>query len=285
MVKKTANAVMCVMLALILSLPLFVGVGASATAAGTSSRAYPNVEITHSSGTTLKIKGVYADGQLLVPMGDFAKSFTNATYTYDAKTKYAAVSAKGLYVTAGVGGTILTANDRTLYGVVANRIIDGQVWVPISPLAKAMSLSVSYVKGATTAKVSGTYRALAHARDFYNESDLYWLARIISAESRGEPLRGQMAVGNIILNRVRSRDFPNTIYGVIFQKNQFSPVMNGTIYGTPSWTAICAAKMCLEGYSISNDVLFFCNLSITSSNWITKNREVAFKLGNHTFFY
>ncbi len=285
MAKKTISAFFAVVLSLALCLPALLGIQVSATQTGTSSRAYPGVTITHTNGTTLKVKGVYVDGQLFVPMGDFAKSFTQATYTYDAKTKYAAVSAKGLYVTAGVGGTIVTANDRTLYGVAANRLIDGQVWVPISPIAKAMSLSVSYTKGTANAKVSGTYRAITHASAFYNENDLYWLARIISSESRGEPLRGQMAVGNIILNRVRSRDFPNTIYGVIFQKNQFSPVLNGTIYETPSWTAICAAKMCLEGYSISNDVLFFCNLSITSSNWITKNRAVAFKLGNHTFFY
>ena len=285
MAKKTVSTLFVMVLALAMCLPVFLGVGVSASAVGESSRAYPSVTITYSNGSTLKVKGVYVDGQLLVPMGDFAKSFTDATYTYDAKTKYAAVSAKGLYVTAGVGGTIVTANDRTLYGVVSNRLIDGQVWVPIQPLAKAMSLTVSYTKGAASAKVSGTYRALTHGSQFYNESELYWLARIISAESRGEPLRGQIAVGNVILNRVRSKDFPNTIYGVIFQKNQFSPVMNGTIYDTPSWTAICAAKMCLEGYSISNDVLFFCNLNITSSNWITKNRDVAFKLGNHTFFY
>ena len=296
MVKKRKSAFLAALLCLSFSVGSLFGMGVSATdevvrevasvaEVAPTSRISHLVTLTHASGTTLTPKGAYIDGKLFVPLGDFAKSFTNATYTYDARTKYATLKANGLYLTAGVGGTFLTANDRCFYGVAANRVIDGQVWVPIAPLAKAMSLSVSYANGATTARVSGTYRALAHASVFYNESELYWLSRIISAESKGEPLRGQIAVGNVILNRVRSKSFPNTIYGVIFQKNQFSPVLNGTIYNSPAWTSVCAAKLCLEGYSISNDVLFFCNLSITSSNWITKNRQVAFKLGNHTFFY
>lgn len=71
----------------------------------------------------------------------------------------------------------------------------------------------------------------------YNADDLYWLARIISAESRGESLDGKIAVGNVVLNRVASSDFPDTIYGVIFDDRwggQFEPVRNGTIYQTPT---------------------------------------------------
>ena len=286
MVKKRIGAMATMLLAIAIVMVSSLGMGVSATQETISSRAYEKVEITSSNGTTLKISGVYVDGQLLVPMEAFVKNFTkDVTYTYDKNTKYAYLKAPGLVLSAGVGGTILTANDRCLYGVAANRLIDGVFYTPILPLAKSMSLSVTYTKGANTAKVSGTYRALTHASVFYNESELYWLSRIISAESRGEPLRGQIAVGNVILNRVRSNAFPNSIYGVIFQKNQFSPVLNGTIYNSPAWTSVCAAKMCLEGYSISNDALFFCNLNVSSSNWITQNRKVAFKLGNHTFFY
>ncbi len=76
---------------------------------------------------------------------------------------------------------------------------------------------------------------------------MYWLARIIEAEAGGEPYKGKVAVGNVILNRVKSKDFPNTIYNVIFEYfgniPQFSPVQEGTIYNTPSKESMNAAKM------------------------------------------
>jgi N-acetylmuramoyl-L-alanine amidase len=114
---------------------------------------------------------------------------------------------------------------------------------------------------------------------------VYWLSRIISAESKGEPLRGQLAVGNVVLNRVRHRSYPNTIYGVIFERWQFTPAMNGTIYESPSWLSTIAAKMCLEGYSISNEILFFCNPRTSESSWVVNNRPYAFTLGRHAFYF
>ncbi len=235
-------------------------------------------------GKRLNVSAQNIDGYLFVPLGAFANTFAKATYRYDTATKYATLTAPGLVLTAGVGGTFLTANDRPLYGVASNRMINGTVWVPLNPLAKAMSLTVKFDRATSSAAISGSYRALTPAQEFYREDEVYWLSRIISAESRGEPLRGQMAVGNVILNRTRSSYFPNTIWGVIFEKGQFSPVKNGSIYNAPSWSAVIAAKMCLEGYSISNSVLFFCNVESASSHWIENNRLFAFKIGNHSFF-
>ena len=91
---------------------------------------------------------------------------------------------------------------------------------------------------------SGAYSPLAPASKFYRPDEVLWLSRIIIAESRGESLLGQIAVGNVVLNRVKSRDFPNTIYGVIFDRKygvQFTPVANGTIYNTPGYTETLAA--------------------------------------------
>jgi N-acetylmuramoyl-L-alanine amidase len=100
-------------------------------------------------------------------------------------------------------------------------------------------------------------------------------------------MKGKIAVGNVVLNRVRSSAYPNTIYGVIFDKRygiQFSPVANGTIYNTPTAESIIAAKICLEGYTLSNEILYFLNPSIVGSSWITKTRPYAFKVGNHAFY-
>lgn len=257
--------------------------GAEATSYGDATP-YAGVRIVY-RGASLGVEGRVYEGKVLVPLAQFVGAFTPVTYhRYDSATRYVTLRAEGLTVSAGIGGTLMTANDRCLYGVAANRMIGGEAWVPLAPLAKAMSLAVSYQGGAANAYVSGTYRALTPASRFYNESEVYWLSRIISAESRGESLRGQMAVGNVVLNRVRSPQFPNSIYGVIFQKGQFSPVMNGTVYDAPAWTSVIAAKMCLEGYSISNDALFFCNLKASTSSWIANNRTYAFAIGKHSFY-
>ena len=93
--------------------------------------------------------------------------------------------------------------------------------------------------------MSGT--PLASGDTFYNSESLYWLSRIIYAESGNQPLEGKIAVGNVVLNRVAHPQFPNTVKGVIFQANQFTPVQNGSINRTPSSESVIAAKLCLDG--------------------------------------
>lgn len=121
----------------------------------------------------------------------------------------------------------------------------------------------------------------------YDEDAIYWLARIIEAEASGEPYKGKVAVGEVILNRVKSNNFPNTIWGVIFDDNfgiQFEPVANGTIYNTPSSDSIVAAKEALSGSNYSSNSLYFLNPKIAQSNWITKNRKYCMTIANHDFY-
>ena len=99
---------------------------------------------------------------------------------------------------------------------------------------------------------------------------------------------GQIAVGNVVLNRKRHKDYPSTIYGVIFDQKygtQFSPVKDGSIYASPTYSATVAAKICLEGISVSPDILFFLEPSKSTSSWIPENRKYAFTVSNHYFFY
>jgi len=122
-------------------------------------------------------------------------------------------------------------------------------------------------------------------KDVANEGDeLYWLSHIISAEAKGECGEGQVAVGNVILNRVESDDFPNTIKKVIFQKGQFSPVNNGSIYTKPTNSAVESAKRVLNGHKVlSKDTLYFYNPQIVSrGSWI-RSRPTDKDIGNHRF--
>ena len=129
---------------------------------------------------------------------------------------------------------------------------------------------------------------LTPASEYYKDDELYWLSRIISAESRGESLLGQIAVGNVVLNRMRHPDYPSTIYGVIFDKKygvQFSPIADGSIYSPPTYSSTLAAKICLEGVSVSDKILFFMEPKASTSSWISDNRKYAFTIENHYFFY
>ena len=128
---------------------------------------------------------------------------------------------------------------------------------------------------------------MSNSANTYDNDAIYWLSRIIEAEASGEPYKGKVAVGEVILNRVESKDFPNTIWTVIFDDNfgiQFEPVANGTIYNTPSAESIKAAKEALNGSNFSKNSLYFLNPTIASSNWITKNREFCMTIANHDFY-
>ncbi|MCF6466198.1 cell wall hydrolase [Clostridium sp. Cult2] len=122
----------------------------------------------------------------------------------------------------------------------------------------------------------------------YNAGDIYWLARIIEAEAGGEPYKGKVAVGNVILNRVNSKNFPNTIYNVIFEYYgsipQFSPVADGTIYNTPSQESINAAKDAINGIRPVGNSTYFFNPSKSAGSWIVKNKSYVSRIGGHVFY-
>lgn len=115
------------------------------------------------------------------------------------------------------------------------------------------------------------------------DEDFYWLARVISAEAKGEPLLGQVAVGAVVLNRVKSELFPDTIKEVIFQPGQFSVVTDGSIYRPPVPSAYTAARLALRGYDPTHGSLYFYNPHVVSrGNWI-RSRVVIKAIGRHFF--
>ena len=117
---------------------------------------------------------------------------------------------------------------------------------------------------------------------WYTDDDVYWLSHIIYAEAGGESYEGMVAVGNVVLNRMKSSSFPNTIYGVIFQKYQFTPASSGSIYRTPSATAVKAAIAALEGENVVGGALYFN--SVKTSSWASRNATFVKRIGNHNFY-
>lgn len=127
------------------------------------------------------------------------------------------------------------------------------------------------------------------SRGTSRSDDVYWLARIIHAEAEGEPYIGKVAVGNVVLNRLNSPRFPNTIYGVIFDVQegytQFSPVLDGRIYNKPNSESIRAAEAALNGERPVGTALYFLNPRKAENFWIPKNRQFMMSLGGHDFYY
>ncbi|HJC41086.1 MAG TPA: cell wall hydrolase, partial [Candidatus Intestinimonas pullistercoris] len=105
-----------------------------------------------------------------------------------------------------------------------------------------------------------------------------------NVESGNQPLDGKLAVGTVIMNRVESPLFPNTIYDVIFAPNQFTPAQNGTIHREPNAESVIAAKLILEGIRVGGNSLYFVNPSISPNSWAQRNRTYVTTIGAHSFF-
>ncbi|MBQ7668568.1 MAG: spore cortex-lytic enzyme [Clostridia bacterium] len=115
-----------------------------------------------------------------------------------------------------------------------------------------------------------------------NNSNVNLLARAINGEARGEPYEGQVAVGAVILNRVKHAGFPNTIAGVVYQTGAFDSVSDGQINLSPSTTALKAASDAMNGWDPSGGCIYFFNPATSTSKWIW-SRPVVKVIGKHYF--
>ncbi len=138
-------------------------------------------------------------------------------------------------------------------------------------------LSVDGIVGPETLGALGVSNSTSQS-----SSDLYLLAKCVYAEARGEPYVGQVAVAAVILNRVESPEFPNTISGVIYQPWAFTAVHDGQINLEPNDTAYQAAKDALNGWDPTYGCLYYYNPVTATSQWIY-SRQVVVTIGKHVF--
>lgn len=115
-----------------------------------------------------------------------------------------------------------------------------------------------------------------------SSTDLNLLARVVYGEARGEPYTGQVAVAAVVLNRVRSSSFPNSIAGVVYQSGAFDCVADGQINLSPNQSAYNAARDALNGWDPSYGCLFYYNPRTATSKWML-SRTVKLNIGNHAF--
>jgi N-acetylmuramoyl-L-alanine amidase len=254
---------------------------------------YETVPVYLNGNEIVSGKARLINGVTYVPLRAFCDEGAPYTYSgsfkiwWDAKTSSAVVEGQGLYLIASQGKCYITVNGRCFYTVGDIINFDGSIYVPVRPMAKALGFELYWDAEKRAVGMTSTGERVKSADEVYSSDDLYWLSRIISAESGAEPFRGKIAVGNVVMNRVKSPSYPNSIWGVIFDRKhgtQFSPVSFGTIYQRPTASSVIAAKICLEGYTLSDTALFFINPRLATNNWIIRTRPYAFSIGNHDFY-
>ena len=181
----------------------------------------------------------------------------------------------------------IIANDRYLYFGSNSQNIDGNLYLPIRTVSKIFDADINWNGSLNKVTVTTGTDYLENGETYYNYDDLYWLSRIIYAESGAEPFAGKLAVGTVIMNRVASNEFPNDIYGVIFDAEngvQFPPSQSNRIYTAPDEESVIAAKICLDGYRTDTAILYFLDESIAVNKWIVNNRDYSFTIGCHDFY-
>ena len=140
--------------------------------------------------------------------------------------------------------------------------------------AKALGLTLSGSSSSGSSGGSSSSNA---------SGNLYLLARLVYGEARGEPYKGQVAVAAVVLNRVKSSKFPNTIAGVIYQSGAFDAVADGQINLTPDEQSLRAARDAMNGWDPTNGCLYYYNPAKTTNQWML-SKPVLLRIGNHSFF-
>lgn len=218
----------------------------------------------------------------LVPMSKCLDS--TILSMWDAGTRTATVHNDKLVLKATVGNLYLTVNNRYFYAPEGIQIENGQVMVPLSALVKAFDGSLTWNGSTGITAVTRGSGAAKFGEQYYNADDLFWLSRVIYTESGNQPLEGKMAVGNVVMNRVKHPSFPNTVEGVLAQKNQFTTYWSGHIArSSPNAESVIAAKLVLDGGVVEEvkNALYFDS---AASSWASRNRTCVAVIGGHRFY-
>lgn len=165
----------------------------------------------------------------------------------------------------------------------ADGIFGAKTKAAVIAFQKKNGLTADGIVGTRTAQALGiSLSSTTSTSSSTSSTDLNLLARVVYGEARGEPYTGQVAVAAVVLNRVRSSSFPNSVAGVVYQSGAFDCVSDGQINLTPNRSAYNAAKDALNGWDPTYGCLFYYNPRTATSKWML-SRTVKLSIGNHAF--
>ena len=165
----------------------------------------------------------------------------------------------------------------------ADGIFGAKTKAAVIAFQKKNGLTADGIVGTRTAQAIGiSLSSTTSTSSSTSSTDLNLLARVVYGEARGEPYTGQVAVAAVVLNRVRSSSFPNSVAGVVYQSGAFDCVSDGQINLTPNRSAYNAAKDALNGWDPTYGCLFYYNPRTATSKWML-SRTIKLSIGNHAF--
>ncbi len=220
---------------------------------------------------------------MILSIGIFAGASSPTKSAEVEPTSYVAVITQG-----STGATVKTIQRKLknwgYYKGEVDGIFGAKTKEAVKYFQRKNGLKVDGIVGKNTLKALGisSTSGSQSSSSSYSDSDLLLLARLIYGEARGESYMGQVAVGAVVLNRIKSPSFPNTMAGVIYQRYAFTAVEDGQINLTPNATAKKAAQDALNGWDPSYGSLYYYNPSTATSQWIFSRKTIT-TIGNHVF--
>ncbi len=172
--------------------------------------------------------------------------------------------------------------ERGYYNYTVDGIFGTRTQTAVKNFQRDNGLAVDGIAGVNTLKALGITSSGNTSSGGYSSSDYNLLARIISAEARGESYMGQVAVGAVVLNRVEHPSFPDSVSGVIYQKGAFSCLYDGQFDEPVADSAYSAARDAINGLDPSGGAIYYYNPKTATSKWIF-SRPVITTIGNHRF--
>lgn len=206
------------------------------------------------------------------------------TFVTTLSLQYNEVEALSKYGSRGT--EVRTIQEKLKRWGYYNGSVDGiygsQTVAAVKRFQQKNGLQVDGIAGTQTLNAMGIMTSSTSSSSTNNSSNVNLLAKAIYGEARGEPYVGQVAVGAVIMNRVKSSKFPNTISGVIYQSGAFDAVSDGQINLTPDSTAKKAAQDAMNGWDPTYGAIYYFNPNTATNKWIW-SRPMTVTIGKHRF--
>lgn len=228
---------------------------------------------------------VVEDGVTYVNFTAMAKALdASAECGFNGATGLATVQTDLMYMEGRAGQYYFVANDRYIYVEETLRAVEGDLLVPLSALVKAFDAQLYWERETGVTSVVTGSGALESGDTFYPSDELFWMSRVVFAESGNEPVKGQMGVAMVVYTRVADPRYPDTVLGVLSQQNQFSTYRNGNLANrTPNASSIIAAKLVMDGGQVK-ELIGATHFDSLADSWADRNLSTIMVIGGHTFY-
>ncbi len=229
------------------------------------------------------------DGYTMVPIRKLSRILGSHDIKWNNDTKTATINFGNDILSVQTGSQTAYLNGIKEVMPVRAEVRNDKTYLPARFLCDSMGAEIMWNEKTHTVaiKKDGISINPDDVNKLYTKNDFEWLAKIVHAEAQGEGHSGKVAVANVVLNRRESKEFPDTVYDVVFDRKygvQFTPIMNGAIHNNPSKDSYKAAKQALFGNNVAGNSLYFLNPKKATSLWIVNNRTFYQSIGNHDFY-